>query len=86
LHPEGGHSLQVCWVAGAGGDHPQGIYKASIDWKMTVDSVDCKGEFHDQGDVKWVAVRGQLRGHSDTPFGVGCPQRCLVVKFRSLIT
>jgi hypothetical protein len=28
----------------------------------------CKGEFHDQGDAKWIVVRGPLRGHNDTPF------------------
>jgi hypothetical protein len=27
-----------------------------------------KGKFHDQGDAKWVVIRGQLRGHNDTPF------------------
>jgi hypothetical protein len=27
------------------------------------------GEFHDQGDAKWIVIRGQLRGHNDTPFG-----------------
>jgi hypothetical protein len=43
-------------------------------------------EFHDQGDAKWIVIRGQLRGHNDTPFGrptpgwpigrlvFGCPQ------------
>jgi hypothetical protein len=45
-----------------------------------------KGNFHDLGDTKWIVVRGQLRGHNNTPFrqptpghsigrpGVGCPQ------------
>jgi hypothetical protein len=27
------------------------------------------GEFHDQGDAKWIVNRGQLRGHNDTPCG-----------------
>jgi hypothetical protein len=27
------------------------------------------GEFHDQGDAKWIVIRGQLRGHNDTPCG-----------------
>jgi hypothetical protein len=27
------------------------------------------GEFHDQGEAKWIVIRGQLRGHNDTPFG-----------------
>jgi hypothetical protein len=25
------------------------------------------GEFHDQGDAKWIVIR--LRGHNDIPFG-----------------
>jgi hypothetical protein len=32
------------------------------------------GEFHDQGDAKWVVIRGQLRGHNDMPFGRPIPQ------------
>jgi hypothetical protein len=28
-----------------------------------------KGEFHDQGDAKWIVIMGKLRGHNDTPFG-----------------
>jgi hypothetical protein len=28
-----------------------------------------RGEIHDQGDAKWIVIRGQLRGHNDTPFG-----------------
>jgi hypothetical protein len=27
------------------------------------------GEFRDQGDAKWIVIRGQLRGHNDTPSG-----------------
>jgi hypothetical protein len=27
------------------------------------------GEFHDQGDTKWIVIRGQLRGHNDASFG-----------------
>jgi hypothetical protein len=26
-------------------------------------------EFNDQGDAKWIVIRGPLRGHNDTPFG-----------------
>jgi hypothetical protein len=26
-----------------------------------------KGRFHDQGDAKWIVIRGQLWGHNDTP-------------------
>jgi hypothetical protein len=29
------------------------------------------GEFREQGDAEWIVIRGQLRGHNDTPFGVG---------------
>jgi hypothetical protein len=44
------------------------------------------GKFHDQGEAEWKVIRGQLRGHKDTPCrrptpgrpisrpGVGCPQ------------
>jgi hypothetical protein len=28
-----------------------------------------RGGFHDQGDAKWIVIRGQLRGHNDTLFG-----------------
>jgi hypothetical protein len=31
------------------------------------------GEFHDQGDAKWIVIRGQLRGHNDMPFGRPTP-------------
>jgi hypothetical protein len=27
------------------------------------------GEFHDQADADWIVIRGQLRGHNDTPIG-----------------
>ena len=33
------------------------------------------GEFHDQGDAKWIVIRGPLRGHNDTPFGRPTPGR-----------
>jgi hypothetical protein len=33
------------------------------------------GEFHDQGDAEWIAIKGQLRGHNDTPFGRPIPSR-----------
>jgi hypothetical protein len=26
------------------------------------------GKFHDQGGAIWIVIRGQLRGHKDTPF------------------
>jgi hypothetical protein len=40
---------------------------------LKVDNV--LGEFHDQGDAKWIVIRGQLRGHNDTPFGRPTPGR-----------
>jgi hypothetical protein len=27
------------------------------------------GEFHDQGDAKWIVIRTSLWGHNDTPCG-----------------
>jgi hypothetical protein len=34
------------------------------------------GKFLDQGDAtKWIAIRRQLRGHNDTPFGRPTPGR-----------
>jgi hypothetical protein len=33
------------------------------------------GEFHDQGDAKWIVIRRQLRGHNDTPCGRQAPGR-----------
>jgi hypothetical protein len=39
-------------------------------WRMANDGQKLpKGEFHDQGDAKWIAIRGQLRGHNDAPCG-----------------
>jgi hypothetical protein len=34
-----------------------------------------EGEFHDHRDAKWIVIRGQLRGHNDTPFGRPTPGR-----------
>jgi hypothetical protein len=37
------------------------------------------GRFHDQEDAKWKVIRGQSRGHNDTPFGratLGWPIGC----------
>jgi hypothetical protein len=34
-----------------------------------------EGEFHDQGDAKWIVIRVQLRGHNDTPCGRPAPGR-----------
>jgi hypothetical protein len=33
------------------------------------------GEFQDQGDAKWIVIRGPSRGHNDTPFGRPTPFR-----------
>jgi hypothetical protein len=35
----------------------------------------CLDEFHDQGDSKWIVMRGQLRGHNHMPFGQPTPSR-----------
>jgi hypothetical protein len=39
------------------------------------------GEFHDQGDTKWIEIRGSLWGHNDMTCGqpapgqpIGCPR------------
>jgi hypothetical protein len=34
---------------------------------------DRTGEFHDQGDAKWIAFGRQLRGHNETLFGRPTP-------------
>jgi hypothetical protein len=39
------------------------------------DDEDEGGEFHDQGDANSIVIRGQLRGHNDTPFGRPTPSR-----------
>jgi hypothetical protein len=31
------------------------------------------GEFHDQGDAKWIVIKGQLWGHNDMTFGQPTP-------------
>ena len=33
------------------------------------------GVFHDQGDTKWIVIKGQLRGYNDTVFGRPPPGR-----------
>jgi hypothetical protein len=35
------------------------------------------GEFHDQGDAKWIVIRAPLSGHNDTPFGRPSPGRLI---------
>jgi hypothetical protein len=33
------------------------------------------GEFYDQGDARWIIIRGQLRDHNDTYCGRPAPGR-----------
>jgi hypothetical protein len=33
------------------------------------------GKFLDQADAKWIVIRGQLRGHNDSPLGWRTPGR-----------
>jgi hypothetical protein len=35
------------------------------------------GEFHDQGDAKWIVIRRLLWGHNDTPCGQPAPGRLI---------
>jgi len=39
------------------------------------EQADDQGEFHGQGDAKWIVIRGQSRGHDDMPFGRPTPGR-----------
>jgi hypothetical protein len=32
-----------------------------------------RGEFHDQGDAKWIVISGPSRNHNDMPFGRPTP-------------
>jgi hypothetical protein len=41
--------------------------------KVPVRSI--KGEFHDQGDAKWIVINGPLRGHNNMPCGLPAPGR-----------
>ena len=44
-------------------------HKEEIAVNMTsADEEKFTGEFRDQGDANWILIRGQLRGHNDTPF------------------
>jgi hypothetical protein len=38
------------------------------------------GKFHDQADARWIEIRGQLRGHNDTPFGRSTPSRPMAAR------
>jgi hypothetical protein len=31
------------------------------------------GELHNQGDAKWIVIKGQLQGHNNMPFGQATP-------------
>ena len=48
----------------------------SLDWPLgkSRDRV-VEGEFHDQGDAKWIVIRQQLRGHNYMPCGRPAPGR-----------
>jgi len=61
-------------------------------WKCEKRTHNNGGEFHDQGDAKWIVVRRQLRGHNNTPFGrpttgrpIGCPGVGRIWSFRLLL-
>jgi hypothetical protein len=38
------------------------------------------GEFDNQGDTKWIVIRGLLRVHKDTPFGWLTPAGLLAAR------
>jgi hypothetical protein len=45
------------------------------------------GEFHGQGDAKWLVIKGQLRGHNDMPLGrptQGWPSQGRILWFKLL--
>jgi primosomal protein N' len=48
-------------------EHTNKVAKASK--KKTKPEEKNEGKFHDQGDAKWIVIRGQLRGHNDTLCG-----------------
>jgi hypothetical protein len=60
--PQGGRPAAIFFPLG----YPFPYGPGSRDWV---------GEFHDQGDAKWIVIRGQLRGHNDMPFGRPTPGR-----------
>jgi hypothetical protein len=39
----------------------------------------------DQGDAKWIVIRGQLRGDNDMPFGQPTPLAALKAYLSSLV-
>jgi hypothetical protein len=51
--------------------------EVSISSSIDADFVMTGGEFHNQGDAKWIVIRRQLKGHNNTSFrrpGVSRPQ------------
>jgi hypothetical protein len=42
-----------------------------------VTNSDLVGKFHDQGDAKWIVIRGQLRGQNDICLAGGQPPAVL---------
>jgi hypothetical protein len=47
-----------------------GLNTVTITWKKLIHANNENGEFHDQGDAKWIVIWGQLGGHNDMPFGL----------------
>jgi hypothetical protein len=52
----------------------------NLDLLEEIDDEECKkfvtcfkGEFHDQGDAKWIVIKWQQRGHNNTPCGRPTP-------------
>jgi hypothetical protein len=56
-----------------------GLVDRVIIYQVSTCTLPGEGEFHDQGDAKWIVIRGRLRGHNDTPFGRPTPRAYLVV-------
>jgi hypothetical protein len=54
--------------------------KLSNDYVSKMSSNLYSGEFHDQGDAKWIVIRGQLRGHKDMPLGGQSPAGLLAAQ------
>jgi hypothetical protein len=56
------------------GDGGQGAPRGTLSLWIGA-TIKTRGEFHDQGDAKWIVIRRQLRGHNDTPCGRRVPGR-----------
>jgi hypothetical protein len=48
-----------------------------VGWDAKLKVSSNSGEFHDQGDARWIVIRMPLRGHNGTPFGRTTPRRPL---------